>query len=69
MGRPYKKQRTKGATVLEQSCPATSSGDARNAIENRGNVANQALHQTIHGDVHISQLVKDDGYIFGSRLM
>jgi hypothetical protein len=60
MGRPYKKQRTKGATVLEQSSPAISSGDARNAIENRGNVGNQAWRQTIRGDVHINQLVKDD---------
>jgi hypothetical protein len=60
MGWPYKKRRTKGATVLEQSGPATSTGDARNTIENRGNVANQALHQTIHGDVHINQLVKED---------
>ena len=59
MGGSYKKRRTKGATV-QQSGPATSSGDARNTIENRGNVANQAVHQTIHGDVHINQLVKDD---------
>jgi hypothetical protein len=60
MGGPYKKRRTKGAAVLEQSGPATSSRDARSTIENRGNVANQAVHQTIHGDVHINQLVKDD---------
>jgi hypothetical protein len=60
MGGQYKRRRTKGAAVLEQSGPATSSGDARNTIENKGNVANQALRQTIHGDVHINQLVKDD---------
>ena len=58
MGRQYKRQRTKGAAVLEQSGSATSGGGARNTIENRGNVANQALRQTIHGDVHINQLVK-----------
>jgi hypothetical protein len=28
-------------------------------IRNNGNVANQAGHQTIHGDVYITQLVED----------
>jgi hypothetical protein len=59
MGGQYKKRRTKSPTTLEQSGPAISSGDARNTIENSGNVANQAFNQTIHGDVHINQLVED----------
>ena len=64
MERQRKKRRTKGATVLEQSWPAISSGDARNTIENKGNVANQALHQTIQGDVHINQFVDYDLYLW-----
>jgi len=60
MERQLKKRRTEGATVPEQSWPALSSGDARNTIENKGNVGNQALHQTIQGDVHINQFVDYD---------
>ena len=63
MERQRKKRRTEGATVPEQSWPALSSGDARNTIENQGNVTNQALHQTIQGDVHITQFVDDDLYL------
>ena len=55
------KRRNKGTAALEQSGSSISSGGARNIIENRGNVANQALHQTIHGDVHINQLVEGYG--------
>jgi hypothetical protein len=59
-----KKRRTKGAAVLEQSWPAISSGDARDTIENKGYVANQALHQTIQGDVHINQFVDYDLHLW-----
>ena len=64
MERQRKKRRAKGATVLEQSWPAISNGDARNTIENKGNVANQALHQTIEGDIHINQFVDYDFYLW-----
>src|SRR6266480_575217 len=64
MERQRKKRRTEGATVPEQSWPALSSGDARNTIENQGNVTNQAWHQTIQGDLNINQFVDYDLYLW-----
>ena len=36
---------------------ATSSRDTQSTVENQGNVANQALQQTVYGGIHINQSV------------
>ena len=51
MGGQSKKRRAKSPAVVERSGPAI--------FKKSGNVANQAGHQTIQGNVYITQLVED----------
>lgn len=56
-GRKMQELLIQGPTTMGRSAPVISSADVRNTVENRGNVANQALQQTVHGGIHINQLV------------
>ena len=55
--RPIQGQRTHSPATLEQSGSGIFGGNGRNTIENRGNIANRAWQQTVHGGIHINQSV------------